>query len=434
MKRRKRRAPAGWLLRAVSRCASRRTEWVFSSLRGERASTLAVVTKPVPVGRSAFPFAGLLAGLLAFGLVFVVGAYGNDFVAFVLLPVAAGFCAVNFFRGLARRGQPIRWPALVAGNVLILTFLLTLLFLGFETYYRFLCNRTDAMGNTLVSLSWYEKYFHKNALGLRDDLEYPMALTPGKRRVTFVGDSFTAGFGVKNVEDRFVNRIRKAHPEWEVHAAAKPGLDTSTEVDLMHNLTVSNHYRLDVVVLVYQINDIGEVMPGWVREYRKMMAAGFRNSWLCQHSYFVNLFYHRWQLQRNSYMQKYFDEVEAAYRGPLWEVEKVGLLAFQNLTKIRGGRQLLVVTFPYMDQANRFKPVHEQLDRYWQEQGIPHLDLLPIFSKLPPAKLVANPHDGHPNEYAHQLAAQAIDEFLKREINRQPGAVEPSSPVADPSR
>ena len=118
-------------------------------------------------------------------------------------------------------------------------------------------------------------------------------------------------------------------------------------------------------------------------------------------------------------MPKYFDEVEAAYKGRLWEVEKIGLLAFQNLTRMRGGKLLLVVTFPYMDQAMRFKPVHEQLDRYWKENGVPHLDLLPVFSNLPPSKLVANPHDAHPNEYAHQLAAQAIDEFLKREINRQ---------------
>jgi len=368
------------------------------------------------------------------GGVFLVGAYGNAFVAFALFPAGLGFCVARFFRGLARRGQPAGWPALLAGNALILALLLSLLFLGFETYYRFVCDRTDAMGNTLVSLKWYERYFHKNALGLRDDVDYPMALTPGKRRVTFVGDSFTAGFGVNNVEDRFVNRIRRWHPEWEVHAAAKPGLDTSTEVDLMHQLTVSNHYRLDVVVLVYQINDIGEVMPGWVQEYRKMMAANFRSSWLCQHSYFVNLFHHRWQLRQNAFLRKYFDEVEAAYRGPLWDVEKVGLLAFQNLTKIRGGQQLLVVTFPYMDQARRFQPVHEQLDRYWREQGVPHLDLLATFSNYPPAKLMANPHDAHPNEFAHQLAARAIDEFLRRELSRPTHGAGGSGADSGPSR
>lgn len=202
-----------------------------------------------------------------------------------------------------------------------------------------------------------------NSSGLRGNINCAYALTPRKRRVTFVGDSHTAGFGVKDVEDRFMHRLRHLHPDWEVHAIPKPGLDTSTEVESMHNLTVSNCYRLDQDLLVNQINDIEKVMPGWVREYRRMMDDDFRDGWLCQNSYFVNPFYHRWQLRQNSYMRNYFNEVEAAYQSPLWEVEKIGLLAFANLTKIRGGR-LVVVTFPYMDQALRFKSVHDQLNQY----------------------------------------------------------------------
>jgi len=374
------------------------------------------VTNHVPVRQPISGLAVAISYALAAGVVFAVGAFVNAFAAFVLLPVAVGFCTVQFFRRRSHRLGPTRWSTLLAGNGLILAFLLSLLFLGFEIYYRFVCDRTDAMGNTLVSTAWYARHFHKNSSGFRDNVDYPNALTPSRRRVTFVGDSFTAGFGLKDVEDRFVNRVRHLNPEWEIHAVAKPGLDTSTEVEIMHNLTVSNGYRLDWVVLVYCMNDIGEVMPGWVEGYKKMMADNFRKSWLCQNSYFVNLFYHRWQLRRNSYMRNYYDEVEAAYKGPLWEIEKIGLLAFANMTQIRGGR-LLVVTFPYMDVPLRFKSAHEQLDRYWKEQGVPHLDLLATFSNLPPAKLMVNPHDSHPNEYANGLAAEAIDEFLKRHIS-----------------
>lgn len=356
--------------------------------------------------------------MLAAIVVFAVGAFVNAFAAFVLLPIAVGFCAVRFFRSRSHRARSARWPAVLAGNGLILAFLLSLLFLGFESYYRFGCDQTDALTDTLVSTAWYARHFHTNTSGMRDNVNYPNALTPGKRRVTFVGDSFTAGFGVKDVEDRFVNRIRRLHPDWEVHAIAKPGLDTSTELLAMHNLTVSNHYELDQVVLVYNMNDIEEVMPRWIEEYKKLLADGFRKSWLCRNSYFVNLFYLRWQLRQNSYLQNYFDEVAAAYQGPLWETEKTGLNAFGNMTKIRGGR-LLVVTFPFLHAPLQFKSAHGQLDRYWQEQGVPHLDLLATFSNLPPATLVVNAHDAHPNEYAHALAAEAIDEFLKRQITHR---------------
>src|SRR5688572_11426495 len=199
------------------------------------------------------PISGLAVAiryLLAAGLVLAVGAFVNAFAAFVLLPIAVAYCAVLFFRSRSRRARPPSWPSLLAGNTLILAFLLSLLFLGFETYYRFICNRTDAMGNTLVSTAWYNRYFHKNPAGFRDNVDYANPLTPGTPRVTFVGDSFTAGFGLKDVEDRFVNRLRRLHPDWEIHAIARPGLDTSTEVEIMHNLTVSNGYRLDWVVLV----------------------------------------------------------------------------------------------------------------------------------------------------------------------------------------
>lgn len=354
---------------------------------------------------------GLLVMLIALAVVAVVSA----FAVFLLLPAWLGFCAVWFFRGRLRAATPARWPAVLVGNGLLLAFLLSLLFLGFETYYRFVCDRTDSMGNTLVAGAWSARHFQTNSAGFRDNVNYPTDLAPGKRRVTFVGDSFTAGYGLKNVEDRFVNQIRRRHAEWEVHAVAKPGLDTSTEVEIMHTLTVSNGYRLDQVVLVYQPNDIGELMPGWIAGYKQMMADEFRNHWLCRNSYFVNLFYHRWQLQRNAYLQEYFDEVEAAYRGPVWETQKLGLNAFRNLTRLRGGR-LLVVTFPYLDAALRFKPVHEQLDHYWRQQGVPHLDLLPVFSNLPPAQLVVNAHDAHPNEHAHTLAAEAIGDFLRQHI------------------
>jgi len=371
-------------------------------------------------------FAEAMSCLLAVSAVFAAGAWASAFAAFVILPIATGFCAAYFFRRRSHRTLPTSWPALLVGNVLVLAFLLSLSFLGFESYYRFFYDRSDAMANTLVSSAWLGRHFHLNNMGLRDNVDYENTLTPGRRRVTFVGDSCTAGYGVKDVEDRFVNRIRRLHPDWEVHAIAKLGLDTSTEVEIMHNLTVSNGYRLDQVVLVYNINDIGEVMPGWIEGYNKMMADSFRKSWLCENSYFVNLFYHRWQLRRSSYFQKYFDEVEAAYQGPLWEIEKLGLLAFSNLTQIRGGR-LLVVTLPYMDVASRFKPAHDKLGQYWKERGIPHLDLLPIFSNVPPAKLMADKHDAHPNEYAHELAAEAIDKFLTREITNQP-ATERNSP------
>lgn len=313
--------------------------------------------------------------------------------------------------------MPALAAIVLAGNALVLTLLLSLIFLGFESYYRFVCDQTDALADTLVSEKWHQRHYHKNNIGVRDNLDYAYARTPEKRRVTFVGDSFTVGLGVKNVEDRFVNRLRRLHPEWEIHAVAQPGLETSNEVEAVHNLVVSNHYQLDLVVLIYNMNDIGEVMPNWIAEYKKLLADPFRNTWLCRNSYFVNLYYYRWQVRRNGYFQHYFEEVRAAYNGPVFEKHKVALTAMCNMTVIRGGR-LLVVTFPFLHDALGFRSAHERMDRFWTEKGIPHLDLLPLYSNLPPARITVNSHDAHPNERAHAMAAEAIEAFLKQQIGK----------------
>jgi hypothetical protein len=337
------------------------------------------------------------------------------YLIFLGLPVLFGFVLLRYAR---KRLRPVRWYALLAGNLLVLFFLLSLIFAALETYYRFIYDQTDAMADTLVSTAWYHRHYHRNNIGVRDEMDYAFVRAPGKRRITFVGDSFVAGLGVKNVEDRFVNRIRRFHPEWEVHSVAQPGLETSNEVEAVHNLVVSNGYTLDLVVLVYNMNDIGEVMPNWIAEYKKFLADSFRNSWLCRNSYFINLYYLRWQARRGAYFKNYFDELEAAYRGPLFEKHKIALTAMCNMTVIRGGR-LVVVTFPFMHDPLRFEAAHQRMNQFWHDHQVPHLDLLPTFSNLPPATITVNEHDAHPNAYAHALAAEAIDSFLKEQLRRE---------------
>ena len=43
--------------------------------------------------------------------------------------------------------------------------------------------------------------------------------------------------------------------------------------------------------------------------------------------------------------------------------------------------------------------------------NLPYLDRLPVYPCLPPGKITVNRLDPHPNEFAHQLAARAIDRF-----------------------
>ena len=80
-------------------------------------------------------------------------------------------------------------------------------------------------------------------------MDYSLELS-GKRRITFIGDSFTAGHGVADVEERFVNQIRTMRPDLEIHAIARNGWDTSHEIDNLEKLW-QLCYEFDQAVLVY---------------------------------------------------------------------------------------------------------------------------------------------------------------------------------------
>lgn len=339
--------------------------------------------------------------------------------AFGALSVAAGASLVLFVRRARSSRDRRRWTRLLAGNLLSLLFLCSLTLFGGELYYRFVYDTTDALSLTKVSQRWFQRHSMINAAGMRDNLPgYPFRPPPGKRRITFIGDSFTEGHGVADVEKRFVNLVRARHPEWEVHMFAKLGADTGNELASLHQL-IDMTYRFDVVVLVYCPNDISDILPGWKAILERIHAGG-ESSYFVQHSYFVNLLYWRWRAARDPDVREYRRTVVGAYEGPLWEEQERRLTEFESTVRASHGR-LLVVTFPFLDELSADSPyrvVHDRLSSFWQALGTPNLDLRDLYVSHAYEDLVVNSHDTHPNERAHALAADAIEAFLLAELGR----------------
>ena len=336
---------------------------------------------------------------------------------FLLLVLLSGGSLVLLARRLRARGGRAGWPQVLLGNLLVLLVLLSLGLLGGELYYRFLYDATDSLDYTKVSVRWFQRHYHMNASGCRDDLNYAAPIQSGKRRITFLGDSFAAGHGVKEAEDLFAFRLRQVHPEWEIHLLAQPGFDTSNELRTLTN-QVNSPYQLDQVVLVYCLNDIGDLLPEMDQALQQVYADEEHSGWLRRHSYFVNTVYSRLSLRLNPDLKHYFNLLLAGYRGPVWQQQRQRLKELRDLTQSHGGR-LSVVTFPFFEALGsdyKYQFVHDQLDQYWRDLGVPHLDLLPIYRDLPPRQLMVNRFDAHPNERAHALAAAALDPFLQQQM------------------
>ena len=337
---------------------------------------------------------------------------------FIVLPGLMAGLLLLLRLQLKRRAAPTRWHHVLLANLLALGFLVTLAALAGEIYFRFIYDSTDSLLYTKVSQRWMQRYWHENRNAFRDNEVYYRELLPGRRRISFVGDSFTAGHGIKNEEDRFVNILRRAHPDWDIYILAKLGYDTGDELNLLDYL-LKSHWQIDQVVLVYCLNDISDLMPERLEAFRRLNTQIEQSSWLVKNSYLVNTVAHRINLRRNPFMRGYYDMVLEGYRGPLWEKQKQRLLAFRDLVESHGGR-LAVVTFPFMQDLGpnyKYQFVHDQLDEFWRAAHVPHHDLLAVYRPYPPAKLTVNRLDAHPNEYAHALATPVIDAFLEKQLS-----------------
>ncbi len=341
-----------------------------------------------------------------------------------LLPFLAFGLFFIVFRGRSSAKGPLYVLKLITGNVLFFVFLCASVFLLLESYYRFIYDATDFFGFSRATSRWYKRHFHFNNIGARDNKDYTRKRASGKRRMTFLGDSITAGTGIVNVNDRFVNIIgAKKGKEWETHVMAGAGHDTGDQYFVLKQLIVKG-YELDLVVLVYFVNDITDLMTNYQKSMESLWEKYRTLPFAIKHSFFLNTWFYRFQAHYESLLSTTFDKMLNAYHSPLWDIQKKRLKLIRDLCGNNQGH-LLVVLFPYMhDISNEsiFGPVHNKISQYCKALRTPCLDLLPLYQKHSDDILTMGPYDSHPNELAHSLAANEIQLFLEKNMPLNKGS------------
>jgi len=306
---------------------------------------------------------------------------------------------------------------LVIGNVLITLCFLSLSGLAAETYLRFLSVETDSLGATLTAKRWHKAYARLNSLYCRDE-EWSEAKPPGRYRIAFVGDSFTYGWGIRDVRDRFTNIIQHRFDQQspgrvEVMNVAWGGWDSQSELGAIRDLLAP--YAVDEIVLCYVPNDIetlltveGEINP---REPRKSVYLNVESSFL------VNHLYYRLFTPRLPNGLSYADWLLNGYRDPdISAKQQQRLLDIIDLSRQRN-IYLRVALLPLMWPAGQgydAAALHAQLQEFFTAQRISVIDLLPTVEGEAYDRLVVNGRDAHPNELAHRLFADAIWNALDR--------------------
>ncbi len=320
-------------------------------------------------------------------------------------------CVAASVRFISRhRTNPTVRARIVANGLVTVTLLLAVL-LAFESYMRYGFKSTTWQASALVTRKWFREAVHMNSAGFRDR-EFEAAKRPGVRRVVFIGDSYTFGYGVRDPDDRFPDRVRsdlaRTRPGgYEVRNLGSIGASTRTELRILTGALAFQ--RLDHVVIAYSPNDVDDLFPRGENEMS--LASAPLEGVLFEQSFALDFLFSRLRVARSGEAQRYFDALDAVHRDPdAWDSQTLAIRAIAVQCR-RAGVRLDVVIFPLFSHwcdAYPFDEWHERAARAWEDTGARTLDLRAAYRGVPADELVVNAYDAHPNERAHAIAADAI--------------------------
>jgi carbamoyltransferase len=92
-----------------------------------------------------------------------------------------------------------------------------------------------------------------NSAGMRASREYPKRRPAGRKRVVFLGDSYTAGDGVSN-EDRFTDLLEELHPGLDVLNFGLNGSGTDQQLLIYEH--IAREYEADAYVFCICVENI----------------------------------------------------------------------------------------------------------------------------------------------------------------------------------
>jgi len=314
-----------------------------------------------------------------------------------------------FFHFFPRKSHPR--SGLVLGNILVLFCLLGVAGIIGESYFRFVYNATDSFGMSLPSRRWFLMHTKLNSFGCRDK-EWTTEEPPGIRRIAFVGDSFTYGWGVEDVADRFTERLQRKFDardpgRTEVFNVARPGWGTQDQKIPVDNLVT--RFDVDEIVLCYVPNDIEKRLPrdetfDPIRPPEPVLFDPDR-------SCLLDFLYRRIWVPRVPTVRDYHDWLAAGFEDPVtWDQHQRDLGELAEICRDHD-RTFRVVLLPFLRTGGTnfdAKKIHNRLKTFFSSLGVSVADLLPVVQGHDAAKLVVNAGDAHPNATAHALFAEAI--------------------------
>lgn len=330
-----------------------------------------------------------------------------------------------------RRRRKLARKSLVIPHLLLSCWCVLSLVTVTEIAFAFGVDQSDGFNATNISKRWFNKYIEaqRNKGGWRDRREFTRTVPTGTRRICFFGDSFTIGHGIRRREDRFTDRfealLEQNQPgKYFVANLGDAGMETSQIQGLVH-ATLEQGYQVDTAVYVFMLNDIEGYDPRTEEVIHSLQQVETK-FFLVTQTYFPNWLYFRWR-QATGRGGEYFPHLRDAYMEAPWEGLKRKLDELHDDCKNRQVDYRMVL-FPFLHNLGPnypFHAAHQKLKTYCAAAGIPVMDLEPVLLPHVAEGLMVNHFDGHPNERAHAIVAEALKDKLFDDLFKQPSSAMP---------
>jgi hypothetical protein len=294
-------------------------------------------------------------------------------------------------------------------NVATVLFSLFVIFILLEIIFMFI-PRSHSADYTLASRLWYAKYWKPiNSLGFRDkepDNNNPVIL--------FVGDSFTAGHGLKSIDDRFSNivgrELNKKEKKYTIINIGKPNLDTRAEYETMKEFLYLTRIKPEKIILQYCGNDIegvamdeGLIFGGFhpPPDMNKFIVLIGSGSYLLNYIYFL--------YPREYLGAPYINYLTKAYKNDnILSKHKADLRAFADYAG-KNSIQLIVVVFPFLADVEMSDSMYvTDIVRFFKADNISVINVSQLVKDIPVPERIVNKNDTHASKKLNEIVAREI--------------------------
>ena len=180
-------------------------------------------------------------------------------------------------------------------------------YLAAECWFVGVHDQSDGYAQTLAGKRWFWRHWKPiNSLGYRDR-EHDFS---GKSPLLVVGDSFVAGHGTRDIDDRMASVLqRNLGADWEVAIIAQNGWNPVQEIEALRAFPATPAR----ILVSYYINDIesAAMAQGNPRPKLRLRYPPEQVRWLVEKSHFANWFY--WRVVRGRFGTVYWDWLKDAY-------------------------------------------------------------------------------------------------------------------------